>query len=63
MARKPVKKATTRKRSLSVRDLPSKAGGKVTGGFVSKRIMKTSDCNSNTLTCKDTSTTNTLCCE
>jgi hypothetical protein len=45
-------------------DLPKKGDEKVKGGLVAKRTMSTkSDCNSNTLTCKDTSTTNTLCCE
>jgi hypothetical protein len=59
------KKKTGKKRDpLSIRDLPakSKKAAGVKGGAVTKRTFK-SDCNSNTLTCKDTSTTNTLCCE
>jgi hypothetical protein len=42
---------------------PQEVGGEdVKGGFMTLR-PKSSNCNSNTLTCKNTSTSNTLCCE
>ena len=59
------KKTGKKSNPLSIRDLPAKpkkAAG-VKGGAMTKRIFKDDSCNSNTLTCKDTSTTNTLCCE
>lgn len=55
-----------KKDPLDITDLPEKDadGEAVKGGYMTKPpIMKTADCNSNTLTCKDTSSTNTLCCE
>lgn len=55
-----------KKDPLDINDLPDagKAGDKVKGGMATRPpTMAKKDCNSNTLTCKDTSTTNTLCCE
>ena len=49
---------------LDVSDLPEQdTPDDPKGGYYSRPIMKTAECNSNTLTCKDTSSTNTLCCE
>ena len=55
-----------KKDPLDITDLPEKAedSDAVKGGYAPRPpIMATKDCNSNTLTCKNTSTTNTLCCE
>lgn len=53
-----------KKDPLDIKDLPEKDqdGADVKGGMISRPPTMKSDCNSNTLTCKDTSTTNTLCC-
>jgi hypothetical protein len=57
-----------KKDPLDITDLPDKVEDTddVRGGVASRPIVKKDDdphCNSNTLTCKDTSKTNTLCCE
>jgi hypothetical protein len=55
----------SKKNPLSISNLPEKRvkGTDVKGGKASLRPFKSDSCNSNTLTCKDTSKTNTLCCE
>jgi hypothetical protein len=63
-ARMPDTPKTPEQDPLDLDNLPAQEveGEDVKGGFTSLR-PKSSSCNSNTLTCKNTSTTNTLCCE